>query len=83
MLTNTDYKNMEDYKRFKLQWLLDHGYTLDRIAYTVMGIVHQHYAENNLDCTNKDILDEIEEMGWGNGSECYPCYEEWKQNEGR
>lgn len=68
--------NNKKYEIFKLQWMLDHGYTLDDLIHEL-----QLLQNKNQDDSIKTLFDDWE-YGYGFGSEIWPCYEEWLDCEG-
>ena len=66
----------EKYEIFKLQWMLDHGYTLSDLIHEL-----QLLQNENQDDSIKTLFDDWE-YGYGFGSEIWPCYEEWLDCEG-
>lgn len=64
------------YEIFKLQWMLDHGYTLSDLIHEL-----QLLQNKSQDDSIKTLFDDWE-YGYGFGSEIWPCYEEWLDCEG-
>ena len=66
-----------EYQKFQLQWMIDHGFTLEDLIRELTV-----YAQ---DCeleTPIDVIFEYWESDVGFDAEIYPCYDEWLLNEG-
>lgn len=75
-------KNTERYKRYKLQWMLDHGHTLEEI-FRELYMIQKEYLEDGESCPNIWMLLAQWEKDVGFGGECWACFDEWLENEGR
>ncbi len=66
------------YERFKLEWMLAHGYTLADLV--------KELGEIQEDCEPGEPIGSIFDM-WehdvGFGSEIWPCFDEWRECEGK
>ena len=62
------------YERFKLQWMIDHGYTLADLIDTL-----QEMCEEMDDAKNSDLQSIFTqwEIECGFNSEIWPCFEEF------
>lgn len=63
----------EEYKKFKLQWLIDHGYTLNDFV-DHLEENYKHQKENP-----KSLFEEFEKCGFN--SNIYPSFDEWYRND--
>ena len=59
------------YERFKLEWMLAHGYTLQHLVAEL-----EKLREESPDMSLPDIFADWE-FGYGFGSEIWPCFEEF------
>ena len=89
-------ETQRQYELFKLQWMIDHGYTLreimaglDQYMNERIDDLSERIEEYGEDCDiNADdlkpstIFDEWELDSGFAGGEIYPCFEEWFDNEG-
>ena len=68
---------MDAYKRFKLEWMLAHGYTLEDLMQELQGV--QYEAPEDSDTIYRPITELFEEWEQevGFGSEIWPCYAEY------
>lgn len=68
---------MDAYKRFKLEWMLAHGYTLEELMQELQGI--QYEDPEDSDTISRPITELFEEWEQevGFGSEIWPCYAEY------
>lgn len=75
-----DIKAYEEYKKYKTQWLLDHGYTLDDVINTMQEMYEEgdHHGKKGSSPLNL-FLDF--EQSYGFDSVIYPCFDEWYNNE--
>ena len=65
------------YQKFQLQWMIDHGFTLEDLI-TALTV----YAQGCEPETPIDVIFEYWETDVGFDTEIYPCYDEWLQYEG-
>lgn len=65
------------YERFKLQWMLDHGYTLKDL----LSELEELRQESDPGTSLESIFDDWE-FGYGFGSEIWPCFDEYMEVEG-
>lgn len=66
------------YEKFKLQWMLDHGYTLSDLVEHLDMMIHEDHAEETGIRTSLPSLFEDWEFGVGfTGGAVWPCFEEW------
>lgn len=63
------------YERYKLKWMLDHGYTLRHLM-TELDMMLEEFEDNDMD----QIFDDWE-FGYGFGSEIWSCYDEFMETE--
>lgn len=68
-----DIKAYKEYKKYKMQWLLDHGYTLDDVI-DYLEDCYEHQEEHP-----KSLFKHFEEYGFDYN--IYPCFDEWYNNE--
>ena len=60
------------YDRFKLQWMIDHGHTLEELIYELGTFVEESDGAVSV----KEAFEEWE-LNIGFGSEIWPCFDEW------
>lgn len=66
------------YQRFKLEWMLSHGYTLEAL----MKELDEIRDDMGPDATISDLFDTWE-RDVGFGSEIWPCFGEWQECEAK
>ena len=71
-----------EYERFKLQWMLDHGYTLADLMRELQGLQYDDPEDSDAISTPITELFDHWEMEVGFGSEIWPCFGEYLQCEG-
>ena len=75
-VADEDRSGLEDkYERYKLSWMLDHGYTLKDLIDQL-----EELRQENIDGDLQSIFDEWE-CGYGFGSEIWAGFDEFAQNE--
>lgn len=67
---------LKKYEEFKLQWMIDHGYTLQNLI-DQLACFEPLDAERPLEFIYADWEQDV-----GFGGAIWPCYEEWLENEG-
>lgn len=62
------------YEKFKLQWMIDHGYTLESLVASLAA---------DLEDSGEPLWETYQtwENETGFGSEIWPCFDEWLENE--
>lgn len=65
-------ESFRTFERFKLQWMLDHGHTLQEL-FCGMDALSRDYEDLK---SIQELFIEWEQ-NCGFGSEIWPCYEEW------
>lgn len=75
-----DIKAYEEYKKYKMQWMIDHGYNLDDVINTMQEMYEEgdHHGKKGSSPLNL-FLDF--EQSYGFDYNIYPCFEEWYNNE--
>lgn len=75
-------KLRKEYDQFKLQWMIDHGYTLTDLVEHLEMMIHEDTAVETGGRTSLQTLFENWEFGVGfiDGS-VWPCFEEWLAND--
>lgn len=75
-----DYASEKEqkYEQYKLQWMLDHGYTLKDLIAELEKLRQESDPDMNLESLFKDW-----EFGYGFGSEVWPCFGEYLNAEGK
>lgn len=61
-----------EYERFKLQWMLDHGFTLENLICELERLRKESGPDTNLTTTYTDW-----ELEYGFGSQIWPCFDEF------
>lgn len=80
-LQNESDKLKKEYEQFKLQWMIDHGYTLTDLVAHLDMMIHEDHAEETGVRTSLPSLFEDWEYGVGfAGGAVWPCFEEWLRN---
>ena len=81
-----DALKKDAYERFKMRWLMSHGFTFARIVEAFSGFITELCVESEeMDVTLEELLNDryfedwLEEHGF-NG-ELWPCFEEFCENE--
>lgn len=68
------------FERFKLQWMLDHGYTLTDLVECMEVMIHED-EQDGLRTKLSELFERWEfGVGFADGS-VWPCYDEYLQNE--
>lgn len=76
----SDERTKKAFERFKLQWMLDHGYTLADLMECMEVMVH----EDSLDGLHTKLSELFERWEFGVGfvdGSVWPCYDEYLQND--
>ena len=68
---------LKAYEEFRLQWLIDHGFTLADL------IKELDVLQQEMPSLTVSALFEDWEYGYGFDSEIWPCFEEWLEYEGK
>lgn len=68
-------KNTERYQFYKLQWMLDHGHTLEEI-FRELYMIQKEYLEDGESCPSIWTLLDRWEKDIGFGGECWACFVE-------
>ena len=66
----------KEYEKFKLQWMIDHGYTLFDLIHELQMMIDESDGESL-----KELFEDWE-YGFGFNSEIWPCYDEWLDYDG-
>lgn len=69
----------KEYEKFKLQWLIDHGFSLKDIIREMDKNATEHYETLEEHCSCEEAFEEFEENGFC--GMIYPCYNEWLEND--
>lgn len=77
-------KLRQEYELFKLQWMIDHGYTLrglmDELDKYTSEVINNLELYDDVSISASDIFSEWETESGFNGN-IYPCFEEWLEND--
>lgn len=65
-----------EYERFKLQWMLDHGFTLANLVCELGQLCKESGSDVSLEAIFMDW-----EFGYGFGSQIWPCFDEFLECE--
>lgn len=70
---------LTDYEKYQLEWMIEHGHSLEDIFNLMDDIVDEeyHYTDRPLP---SEAFEAFEEIGF-KGSEIWVCEDEWKNNE--
>lgn len=79
---NNMSRELQGYKRYQLEWMIDHGYSLEDLMNKIAEIINE---ELTIDVNAHVFIDEAfdileNEIGF-EGSEIWVCEDEWKENE--
>lgn len=70
------------YEEYKLQWLIDHGYTLNDIINQLQELYDNPYFDEDNDSNLISNLFDMWEDEFGfPGAEIWACYDEWLKND--
>ena len=70
------------YEQYKLQWLIDHGYTLNDIINQLQELYDNPYFDEDNDSNLISNLFDMWEDEFGfPGAEIWACYDEWLKND--
>lgn len=70
------------YEQFKLQWMIDHGYTLRDLVEELQTMVDEDLDGSDVPTSLQSLFGDWE-FGVGfTGGSVWPCFEEWFQNDG-
>ena len=72
-------EELKGYERYKLQWMIEHGYSLSDLFDKMNEIVDEIYHESDRPLPS-EALEVFEEVGFI-GSEIWACEDEWIYNE--
>lgn len=72
-MENISEEVYKEYKKYKTQWLVDHGYTLD----DVIDYLQENYKHQKEDPYH--LFEDFEEFGFD--YDIYACFDEWYNNE--
>lgn len=73
---------MTDYQKYKLQWMIDHGYSLEDLISELTRLQYDDPEDSDrISSPVSELFDEWEE-DCGFGSEIWACEEEWQDCEG-
>ena len=67
----------KEYERFKLRWMLDHGFTLKDLIQELDKLREESDPDESLESIFADW-----EFNCGFGSEIWPCFQEYLECEG-
>lgn len=74
-------KELEGYKKYQLEWMIEHGYSLEDLFDRMDDIVDELYDRSDYPSPS-EAFEKFGELGF-NGSEIWACEDEWKDNEGQ
>ena len=69
-------KSWEKYEKFKLKWLIEHGFSLNDLITELSSFLSEQAEETSLEEAFADW-----ECYYGFNGEIYPCYQEWFDND--
>lgn len=69
-------KEKYEYERYKLYWMLDHGYTLKDLIDQLQLMIDEDFDDSHVP-TSLSSLFEDWEFGVGFGGEIWPCFDEY------
>ena len=78
-MTKNELSKRKDYERFKLEWMLDHGYTLKDLIGELKKLTDSVYTDYVFYYDPSCAFDDFENCGFG--GKLYPSYDEWLKNE--
>lgn len=66
------------YEKFRLQWMLDHGYTLSDLIRQIQLCLDEQDEDESI---NLDVLFEEWEHSFGFNGSIWPCFDEFLESE--
>lgn len=72
---------LQGYERYQLEWMIEHGYSLEDLINKMDDIFDEWYCEEGERPMPSSLFEDFEEIGF-NDSEIWVCEEEWEDNEG-
>lgn len=72
---------LKGYERYQLEWMIEHGYSLDDLFSRMDDIVDNTYHSSDRPLPS-DSFENFEEVGFF-GSEIWSCEEEWEDNDNK
>lgn len=72
-------EELTGYERYKLQWMIEHGYSLEELFSRMDEIVKESYHSTDRPLPSW-AYEDFEEVGFL-GSEIWPCEDEWEDND--
>ena len=75
-----DIEAYREYKKFKLQWLIDHGYVLEDVISVMQELYEEGDHYDNKGSSPLSLFKNFEQSYGFNGA-VYPCFDEWYDND--
>ena len=72
-------EELTGYERYQLQWMIEHGYSLEDLFSRLDEIVQESYPSTDRPLPSW-AYEDFEEIGF-KGAEIWPCQDEWANNE--
>lgn len=67
---------LAEYRKYQLQWMIDHGYSLDDLIDELLGMIDNGYEETALWELYAFWSNDV-----GFGGQLWACYDEWEESE--
>lgn len=68
------------YERFRLQWMIDHGYSLEDLIRNLESMIEEDQNESGVRTSLLSLFQDWE-FGIGFDGAIWPCYQEFLENE--
>lgn len=72
-------EELTGYERYQLQWMIEHGYSLEDLFSRMDEIVEESYHSTDRPLPSW-AYEDFEEIGF-KGAEIWPCQDEWEDND--
>ena len=72
-------RKLTGYKKYQLEWMIEHGYSLEDLMLRMDDIVDDLYHRSDRPLPS-EAMEEFEELGFKQ-SEIWACEDDWEQNE--
>lgn len=72
----------KEYEKYKLEWMIDHGYSLEDLMNKIAEIINEELTvENNAYVFINEAFNILEKETGFNGSGIWTCEDEWKDKD--
>lgn len=70
----------KEYKKYKMQWMIDRGYTLEDVVCIMQELYEEGDHYDNKGSSPQSLFKDFEQS-YGFDGAIYPCFDEWYNNE--